>query len=163
MFKKWFQSKQEELIMSPLNGKVVPITEVPDPTFSEKMLGDGVAIIPTDGKLFSPVDGEVVQLFPTKHAIGIKTKQGLEILIHIGLDTVTMKGEGFKAYVKQGDTVKTGQPLIDFSLDLIEKKASSTITVVVITNFDKVEEMIPEYSEQSIATKTKLMKVILKS
>lgn len=163
MFKKWFQSKQEELIMSPLNGKVVPITEVPDPTFSEKMLGDGVAIIPTDGKLFSPVDGEVVQLFPTKHAIGIKTKQGLEILIHIGLETVTMKGEGFKAHVKQGDTVKTGQPLIDFSIDLIEKKASSTITVVVITNFDKVEEMIPEYSEQSIATKTKLMKVILKS
>lgn len=163
MFKKLFQSKQEEVIMSPLNGKVVPITEVPDPTFSEKMLGDGVAIIPTDGKLFSPVDGEVVQLFPTKHAIGIKTKQGLEILIHIGLETVTMKGEGFKAHVKQGDPVKTGQPLIDFSIDLIEKKASSAITVIVITNFDQVEEMIPEYSEQSIATKTKIMKVILKS
>lgn len=163
MFKKWFQSKQEEVIMSPLNGKVVPITEVPDPTFSEKMLGDGVAIIPKDGKLLAPADGEVVQLFPTKHAIGIKTKQGLEILIHIGLETVTMKGEGFKAHVQQGDTVKTGQPLIDFSIDLIEKKASSTITPVVITNFDQVQEMLPEYTEQTIAAKTKLMKVIRKS
>ncbi|MED3929077.1 PTS glucose transporter subunit IIA, partial [Priestia megaterium] len=108
MFKKLFSSKtkiKETTILSPISGDILPISEVPDPVFSQKMMGDGFAIEPTEGKVVSPVEGEVVQLFHTKHAIGLKTEAGTEILIHIGLETVEMKGEGFEAHVKQGDKV----------------------------------------------------------
>lgn len=133
MFKKWFQ-KKEEILFAPLRGKVIPLTEVPDPTFSEKMLGEGFAILPSEGKVFSPVDGKVVQIFPTKHAIGIQSKGGLEILIHIGLETVTMEGKGFTSFVNAGDKVRVGDPLIHFSLTEVKEKAKSTITPIVITN-----------------------------
>jgi sugar PTS system EIIA component len=139
MFKKLFgkeEVKTEETIVSPLTGTVVNLEEVPDPTFAKKMLGDGVAIKPTEGKVVSPIDGEVVNLFPTKHAIGIQGKSGLEVLIHIGLETVNMNGEGFEAHVSQGDKVKAGDLLVSFDLNLVEEKATSTITPVVFTNGD---------------------------
>ncbi|WP_337960821.1 PTS sugar transporter subunit IIA [Caloramator sp. mosi_1] len=87
-------------------GNVVELANVPDEVFASKMLGDGLAIEPTEGVLYSPCDAEVVQVFPTKHAVGLKTKEGLEILLHIGIDTVQMQGEGFEAFVKEGDKVK---------------------------------------------------------
>ncbi|WP_254901758.1 PTS sugar transporter subunit IIA [Thalassobacillus devorans] len=135
MFKKLFGKNDKETILTaPVTGKVVDLTEVPDPTFSQKMMGEGLAIEPSEGKAVAPFDGEVVQLFPTKHAIGLKNKAGVEVLVHIGLETVGMNGEGFEASVKQGDKVKTGQTLVTFDLSKIEEQASSTVTPVIITN-----------------------------
>ncbi|MCM3569808.1 PTS glucose transporter subunit IIA [Neobacillus mesonae] len=143
MFKKLFgsQSKKQETIIAPVTGRVVPLEQVPDPTFAEKMLGEGIAIEPAEGVVAAPVDGEIISVFPSKHAIGIRSKQGLEILIHIGLETVNMKGEGFETYVQEGDKVSAGTKLTSFSLELIKQKAVSTIIPVVITNYDIVKQM----------------------
>ena len=97
-------------IGSPCKGKAVALTEVPDPTFSEKILGDGFAVIPSEGKIYAPADGEVTVVFDTLHAITMTTDQGAELLIHIGLDTVTLKGAPFTAHVAAGDHVKKGRP-----------------------------------------------------
>jgi glucose-specific phosphotransferase system IIA component len=128
------------VLKSPLTGKVLHISKTPDDVFAEKMLGDGVAIEPTEGVVYSPVDGEITQIFlPSKHALGITSKDGLEILIHIGLETVKMNGEGFEALVKQGDKVKEGQELIRFDIQKIKEKAKSTITPVLITNMHDIK------------------------
>lgn len=144
MFKKLFgksPKQTEETFIAPLTGTVKKIEDVPDPVFSQKMMGDGIAIEPTDGEVVSPVDGEIVQFFHTRHAIGIRSNTGLEILIHVGLDTVTMNGDGFTGHVKEGDKVKAGDKLISFDLELIKEKATSTITPVVITNGDMLESL----------------------
>ena len=104
-------------IGSPCKGKAVALTEVPDPTFSEKILGDGFAVIPSEGKIYAPADGEVTVVFDTLHAITMTTDQGAELLIHIGLDTVTLKGAPFTAHVAAGDHVKKGDLLLDADLD----------------------------------------------
>lgn len=131
--------KNESTLTSPMNGDLLPISEVPDPTFSQKILGDGFAINPIDGMVHSPVDGKVVQLFHTNHAIGLQTANGAEVLIHIGIDTVKMKGEGFKSFVKVDDEIKRGDKLIEFDLKLVNEKAKSPITPIVITNMDKIQ------------------------
>jgi PTS system D-glucosamine-specific IIC component len=120
--------------VSPLAGKVMPITEVPDQVFSGKMMGDGFAIEPTEGIVKSPVSGTIINLFPTKHAIGILSDEGKEILIHVGLDTVNLKGEGFETLVKQDDKIEQGQELLRFDLNFIKENATSTITPIVFTN-----------------------------
>ena len=117
-------------------GKAVDITEVPDEVFAGKMLGEGIAIIPTEGKVYSPVSGEVVSVAPTLHAYGIRTAEGLEYLVHIGLETVALKGEGFKAAVKQGDQVNTGDLLAEVDLEFIQSKGCKTYTPIVITNLE---------------------------
>ncbi|WP_134699405.1 PTS glucose transporter subunit IIA [Ammoniphilus sp. YIM 78166] len=144
MFKKLFglkEKKRVEVLVAPLSGKVMNLEEVPDPVFSQLMMGDGLAIVPTEGKVVSPVDGEIVQFFPTKHAIGLLSDVGVEILIHVGLETVHLKGEGFEGHVEVGDQVKAGDLLLSFDLDLIKEKAKSTITPIVITNGDVVESL----------------------
>ncbi|WP_088102376.1 PTS sugar transporter subunit IIA [Halalkalibacter urbisdiaboli] len=159
MFKKLFgldkkvetqDIPEQEIILSPLDGKVVSIEDVPDPTFSQKMMGDGFAVEPSNGKVISPATGEIIQIFPTKHAIGIKTLGGLEVLIHIGLETVNMKGEGFTAHVQEGDSIKAGQPLVDFDLELVKEKAASTITPVIITNIDEAVASIEKISKEQL-------------
>lgn len=122
---------------SPMTGEILPISEVPDQVFSGKMVGDGFAIRPTDGKVVSPVNGKVVTVFPTKHAIGIAADNGTEILIHIGIDTVHLKGEGFTSKIEQGDLVEQGQLLMEVDLDYVEKNAASIITPVVFTNLEE--------------------------
>ncbi|MGM9986752.1 MAG: glucose-specific PTS transporter subunit IIBC [Bacillaceae bacterium] len=130
-------------VVSPLTGRIIPITDVQDPVFGGKMMGDGFAIEPTEGIVVSPVDGEVANLFPTKHAIGIVSSEGLEVLIHIGMDTVKLNGEGFNAHVKQGDKVKKGQELITFDLEYVKNNAPSIMTPVVFTNAqDKEVEIV---------------------
>ena len=156
VFKKLFGRKEQaptnEVLVAPATGKLVALEEVPDPVFSQKMMGDGLALDPTEGEIVAPVDAEVIQVFPTKHAIGLKTKNNIEILIHIGLETVSMNGEGFEVFVKEGDQVKKGQKLVTFNLDLIREKAKSTITPVIITNFgDAVEKL--EKSTSTALTK----------
>lgn len=121
-------------ILSPVNGEIIPITEVPDPVFSEKMMGEGIAFVPTDGKFRSPIHGKVIQVFPTNHAIGLVADDGTEVLIHIGLETVILKGEGFSMKVEVGDEVTAGQLLVDVDLNYIREHASSIVTPMVITN-----------------------------
>lgn len=128
------------VLKSPLKGKIVEIGSVPDDVFAQKLLGDGIAIEPSEGVVYSPVDGEITQLFGTKHAVGIVTDYELELLIHIGIDTVKLKGEGFKTFVSQGDKVKAGDKLIEFDLNLIKEKAKSTVTPFLITNMGKMKE-----------------------
>lgn len=127
---------KENVIYSPCNGKVVPLAEVPDPTFAEKLLGDGFAVIPTEGKVYAPADGEVTMVFDTLHAVTITTAQGTELLIHIGLDTVTLKGAPFTAHVAAGDQVKKGDLLMDVDLAQIQAAGLNMITPVLICNTD---------------------------
>ncbi|MFC4023540.1 glucose-specific PTS transporter subunit IIBC [Oceanobacillus longus] len=126
--------KVDEAIFSPMKGKVVPITEVPDEVFAGKMMGEGFAIEPTDGLVVSPVNGKIINAFPTKHALGIQSEGGKEILIHVGIDTVNLKGEGFELLVEEGQEVKVGQSLLKADLSYISKHAKSTITPIVFTN-----------------------------
>ncbi|MUV36394.1 Lactose permease [Lentibacillus sp. JNUCC-1] len=137
MFKNLFQKSTQSHpghIYTPVNGEIIPITEVPDPVFSEKMMGDGIAIIPSDGRFTAPADGEIVQIPETKHAYGIRTTDNVEILVHIGLETVGLKGQGFKTHVEVGDTVKMGDLVITCDLEYIKEHAEHIITPVVITN-----------------------------
>ncbi|MGF7087665.1 PTS system glucose-specific IIA component [Kroppenstedtia sanguinis] len=142
MFRNLFGKKEKTLLLAaPLKGKVISLNQVPDPIFSEKMMGDGIAMEPAEGILCSPVDGEVVQIFHTKHAVSLRTVEGLEVLLHIGLETVSMEGKGFTAEVKEGEQVKTGQPLIRFSLETVQEQAKSTVTPMVILNMDRVDHL----------------------
>ncbi|KRQ86460.1 Glucose-specific phosphotransferase enzyme IIA component [Caloramator mitchellensis] len=141
MFGFFKRNTAEVEVKSLLKGKVVDLKSVPDEVFSSKMVGDGFAIEPYEDAVYSPVDGVVVQVFPTGHAIGIKTNEGLEILIHIGIDTVEMKGRGFTTYVKPGDVVKAGDRLISFDTELIRKEAKSTVIPVIITNMELVKDI----------------------
>ncbi|MEK5340617.1 PTS glucose transporter subunit IIA [Weizmannia sp. FSL W8-1119] len=141
MFKLFSKKAAVEELVAPMSGKVVQIEDVPDEVFSRKMIGDGIAIEPDEGVVVSPVDGEVVQFFPTKHAVGLKTKSGLEILIHIGMETVALNGEGFEGFVQQGDRVKAGDKLVTFNLEQIRERAESIISPIVITNFDAVDTL----------------------
>lgn len=133
----------DQTILAPLNGKVVSLKEVPDQTFSMELMGKGIAIKPSDGVLVSPADGIITFLFQTKHAIGIKTDSGIELLIHIGIDTVKMNGEGFKNFIKQGERVTAGQTLIEFDLDLVKEKSPSTLTMILVTNVDDTKYVEP--------------------
>lgn len=144
MFKKLFKKEEnnEEIVVSPVTGEIVDVTEVPDPTFSEKMMGDGIAIKPSEGQFVAPVSGEVVNFFPTKHAVGIKSKAGVEYLIHIGLDTVMLDGEGFTAHVKQGDQVNVGDPLVTVDLDFVAEKAKTITPLVITSEIGSVEKDI---------------------
>ncbi|KKB73790.1 MULTISPECIES: PTS glucose transporter subunit IIA [Bacillus] len=153
---------KEETVFSPADGRVLDLSKVPDPVFSQKMMGDGMAVEPSAGDIVSPVDGEVIQLFHTKHAIGIRSLSGVELLIHIGLETVNMEGEGFTAHVKEGDKVKAGDPLITCDLELIKEKASSTITPVVIMNGDAVERVTKHEEGEAKKSETKLMELKVK-
>ena len=138
LFGKKEEQVQELVLNSYMKGKVVDITEVPDPVFAQKMMGDGFAIIPEEGKLISPVAGEIIQVFPTKHAFGIKAGE-VELLIHVGLETVSMKGEGFDVKVSAGDRVEVGQTLLTYDLELVKEKAKDVITPCVVTNMDAIE------------------------
>ncbi|MEK3980208.1 PTS glucose transporter subunit IIA [Psychrobacillus sp. FSL K6-2836] len=157
MFSK-FMKKNKVQVFSPLNGQVIALEQVPDPVFSQKMMGEGVAIMPTGGDVVSPIDGTVVLISKTKHAIGIRTKDDTEVLIHVGLETVTLKGEGFSVFVNEGDVVSIGQKLLAVDWDLIKDKVPSIITPIVITNS---AERSVEYAEAtaSVAGETLVMTV----
>lgn len=126
---------------SPMKGKLLSITEVPDTMFAEKMIGDGFAIDPYEGFVVAPVAGEIAHIFDTNHAIAIITETGLEVLIHIGIDTVKMEGRGFKRLAQIGDKVVSGTPLMEFDLPLIKKEAKSSIVEIVVTNMDIVKKL----------------------
>lgn len=124
-------------IIAPITGEVVALEQVPDAVFAEKMMGDGFAIIPKDNIVVAPIDGEIAILFPTKHAIGMISEDNLELLIHVGIDTVTLNGDGFKTFVKQGDKVKAGDKLLEVNFDSIKEKVPSIITPIVFSNLNE--------------------------
>ncbi len=119
-------------IVAPVSGNVIPLEQVPDPVFAEKIIGDGIAIQPSDGKIYSPVDGEITSVADTLHAYGFRTEDGVELLIHFGLETVALKGECFKAYVKSGDKVKAGQLIAEADMDYLKKRQINPITPVLV-------------------------------
>ena len=121
------------VVTAPFSGKLVPLSEVPDETFASGVLGEGIAIEPSDGLFCSPVDGTVETIAETKHAIGFAADNDLEILVHVGLETVSLKGEGFEIFVKEGDKVKAGQPVAKVDLGLIRSRSLKTITSIVLT------------------------------
>lgn len=132
----------EIIIASPMKGEIMPLNEVNDETFASEMMGKGVAIKPVDGKVVSPINGIVQTIFKTKHAIGLKSEDGTEILIHIGMDTVQLEGKHFKAYVKDGDKVKIGDTLIEFDTEAIEKEGYELTTPVIVTNTNDYLEVL---------------------
>ncbi|MDZ7547936.1 PTS sugar transporter subunit IIA, partial [Clostridium perfringens] len=130
-------------ISSPLSGKSISLSEVNDETFASGIVGKGIAFEPNEGKVFSPVKGKISTIFKTKHAIGITSEDGVEMLIHIGLDTVELCGEHFTAHVKDGDTISVGDLLVEFDLEKIKAKGYDVVTPLIITNTDNYLEVVP--------------------
>lgn len=128
-------------IVSPLAGEIVAIEDVPDVIFAEKIVGDGIAINPTGNKLVAPVTGEIVKIYETNHAFAIRSDEGLEVLVHFGLDTVELRGEGFTRIAEEGQHINAGETIIEFDLALLTEKAKSVITPCIISNMDEIKSM----------------------
>lgn len=141
LFKGNNEEVQKEKIVPLTNGELVNISQVPDEVFSSKMMGDGFAMKTTDGIILSPVEGTIVTVFPTKHAVAINSVDGREVLIHLGVDTVNLKGEGFETFVEENQKVKVGDKLVKMDIDFIEKNAKSSMPIVVFTNLAEGESV----------------------
>lgn len=133
----------EVVLLSPLTGRCLPLADVPDAVFANRLAGDGVAVAPEAGVVLAPVGGVVAHVFPGGHAVGIVTPEGLEVLLHVGIDTVKLGGRHFRARVREGDRVRVGQVLVEFDRKAVEEEGYSTISPVVVTNMDAVAELSP--------------------
>ena len=145
-FKNLFKGNKEqevkkEQIVPLTNGELVNISQVPDEVFSSKMMGDGFAMKTSDGIIVSPVEGTIVTVFPTKHGVTINSVDGREVLIHLGVDTVSLKGEGFETFVEENQKVKVGDKLVKMDVEFIEKNAKSSMPIVVFTNLSVGESV----------------------
>lgn len=129
-----FFKKKEPILNSPVIGKCIPLEKVPDQVFADKMMGEGVAFEPTSNQIFAPCDAKISMIASTKHAIGLVNADGVEILIHIGLDTVNYGGKGFKLHVKKSQKIKRGDVLITFDKDFFESEHVSLVTPMIVTN-----------------------------
>lgn len=142
---KLFGSKQkvakEIQIIAPLSGEIVNIEDVPDVVFSEKIVGDGIAIRPTGDTIVAPVNGKIGKIFETNHAFSIESEDGVELFVHFGIDTVELKGEGFTRIADEDQIVKAGDPIIKFDLAFLEERAKSVLTPVVISNMDDISNL----------------------
>ncbi len=150
----------KEMVTSPINGDVLPLSQAKDQAFAEGVIGEGIVIEPSKGEVVAPFDGRVMLLFPSKHAIGLLSDNGLELLIHIGLDTVQLEGKGFESFVNQGDTIKKGQKLVTFDIDLIKEAGFSTQTPVVVTNKQDYLDIISKTGKRK-TTKDELLTAII--
>ncbi|OTP92982.1 beta-glucoside-specific PTS transporter subunit IIABC [Gilliamella apicola] len=144
-------------VSSPMTGKVIPLTQVNDPTFAGELMGKGSAIIPTIGQVLAPEDGEVVSLFRTKHAIGFVTDTGAEILIHIGIDTVKLDGQHFEAHIESGSKVKKGDLLVSFDIDAIKQAGFEVTTPIIITNTDDYKDVKTIFMQNDIQAGNELL------
>lgn len=138
---------EKEVVVSPIKGEVLNLSDIEDAAFSSGVLGQGVAIIPSDGKVVAPVDGVVTTLFPSLHAIGILSDEGVEVLIHIGLNTVQLEGRGFEACIKQGDRITKGQTILKFDIDVIKEAGYSVVTPIVVTNSSQFLDVVQTESK----------------
>ena len=137
-----FSKKQKEMaVYSPMDGIAIKIDSVPDEAFSERILGDGAAVIPENGNIYSPVDGEIVDITDSKHAFCITAQDGTELLLHVGIDTVNLKGEGFEVKISSGDKVKAGQKIAEVDLEFLKKNKLRTETPVVLTEAENYKIM----------------------
>lgn len=134
--------KNREVIGAPIQGEAVELSKVSDPTFGQEILGKGVAILPSAGRVVAPCDGHIEMVFDTKHAISMKSDSGIEILIHVGIDTVTLKGEHFTAYVEAGQEVKKGTLLLEFHMEGIREAGLNVISPMVICNTPNYKKII---------------------
>jgi len=147
-------------IYSPLDGTIIPLEEIPDEAFAEKIIGDGVGIIPTGNTIYAPCDADDISIFDTNHAISFESSNGLELIVHFGIDTVKLDGKGFERLVEDGQSVKKGDALVRFDLEYIKTHAKSEKTPVIISNMDVVEDLFKSSGKVSVGDV--LMKVKLK-
>lgn len=153
-------TSSDMLILSPMTGEIKPISEVEDQAFAQELMGKGIAIVPTDGKVYAPFDGVVEALYRTKHAIGLKAANGVEILIHIGVDTVSLKGKYFNAHIEQGQTIKAGDLLVEFDPEGITSAGYNTITSIVVTNIQQYGDVLTTATSGPIRESEPLIKLI---
>lgn len=151
------KKKEVFIITAPVQGELIDVTTLDDAVFSECMMGKSIAINPSDKKVMSPVEGSVELVFETGHAIGLKTKEGVEILLHLGIDTVQLEGKYFKVLVKQGDYVKQGQLLAEYDIEKIREK-HNPVAILIITNSDQWSEIIYE-APKEVAIGDKVMEI----
>ncbi|WP_317312133.1 PTS glucose transporter subunit IIA [Clostridium thermobutyricum] len=155
-FKK--NKKDSELsLIAPATGKIVPISEIPDPVFAQKMAGDGIGIDVTGDTIVAPADGTVSLIFKTKHAFAMTLNNGIELLVHVGLETVALNGEGFEQLIEQGTTVKAGTPILKIDRELIKSKGCPLVTPVLITNVDAIKSLTPIANGDAVAGQTSII------
>ena len=156
--KKVTEEKDNKLkLVSAVSGKSIPLSEVPDEVFAQKMAGDGIAIDSTGDTVVAPADGELTLVFKTKHAFALTLDNGVELLVHIGIETVGLNGEGFEQLVEQGTKVKAGTPIIKFDREFIKNKGLSLITPILITNPDSTTSITPIENIETIAGETAII------
>lgn len=163
LFSKLFGDKSDSTsreinIVAPMSGEIINIEDVPDVVFAEKIVGDGVAINPSGNLIVAPVDGVIGKIFETNHAFSIDSDEGIELFVHFGIDTVELKGLGFKRLAQEGQKVKQGDPIIEFDLPLLQEKAKSVLTPVVISNMDQIKTLT-KYSGQVTAGETSILSI----
>ena len=144
--------KQHCHTMAPISGKTMELSQVPDPVFSEKLTGDGLAIMAEGDTVLAPCDGVISLFFDTKHAFAITTDNGVQVLVHVGLDTVIMNGDGITALHKTGERVRAGMPILKLDLPLLKKRNINLISPVLIVNYEKVTSLQPEPAGKEVAT-----------
>ncbi|TXJ83304.1 PTS glucose transporter subunit IIA [Streptomyces lavendulae] len=148
-------------IYAPLSGEIVSIEDVPDVVFAEKIVGDGIAIKPSGNTMVAPADGIIGKIFETNHAFSFETDNGIELFVHFGVDTVELRGEGFRRVAEEGQRVSRGDVVIEFDLALLEEKAKSTLTPVVISNMDEITELT-KLSGRVTASRTVILRAAKK-
>lgn len=169
MFSKWKSKKEEKHaehiieITAPVSGNSVPLSGVPDEIFAGGHMGKGIAIEPIEGKLIAPFDGKVAHVVKTNHAVILEHSSGLQLLLHIGIDTVSLKGNGFVSHIANGDMVKAGQTLIEFDLDAIRAAGLPTITPVIVTSSEEVSREVDCHYGQVTAGKESILTVASKA
>jgi len=132
-------------VLAPVKGEIISLEQVEDAVFSSGAMGKGLAIVPDEGVVYAPFDGEVVTVYPSKHAIGLRSDTGVEILVHIGLDTVQLNGQYFEAFVESGQSIRVGDPLIRFDIEQIKQAGYDIITPVIVTNTASYLDVLPTY------------------
>ena len=149
--------KKQVGIVSPVDGDLIELEDINDQVFSKRLVGDGVAIVPTSGTITSPINGVVTRIFPTKHAFMITSPSGVEVMVHVGLDTVALKGEGFTCLVKEGDTVGQACPILEVDFEFLKSKNKDIVTPIIVTS-DK-EITLEKYKIGTIREGESLLKV----
>lgn len=166
MFSKWRKkssASQTVEVTAPVTGLAVPLSEVPDEAFAGGHMGQGIAIEPTEGKLVAPFEGTVVHVIKTGHAVMLENASGIQFLFHIGINTVSLKGEGFASRVSVGDQVKPGETLIEFDIEKIRSAGYPVITPVIVTNADEVTSELVKFTGPVTAGRDVILKAVLKS
>ncbi|AKN30274.1 hypothetical protein Ccar_05315 [Clostridium carboxidivorans P7] len=164
MFKMYQEQREANIIVSPSNGTFVELTEVPDPLFSQGLVGNGFAVIPADGIVKAPVSGKIVTTAESKHLVGIKTEDNYVVLIHVGIGTAILEGEGFEYLIAGNQTVKKGQDILKFDLDFVKEKAHSSLIVTTITNAPKNKTVLLWNDDvtELVAGETPVVNVIIR-